>query len=75
MDTNNQQTQPEPRESQKWGILGAFALLGIATAAVLILNNRRKAGQPWNIDDLFQAADRAADRLEHSIIGDQVRAS
>ena len=75
MSQESQETTKECKGRKGWVLLGAFALLGIATAAILVLNRKRQGGHLWNVDDLIDAADRAADNLERALIGDQVRVS
>lgn len=65
----------EERGGSGWGLLSAFALIGLAAATLIVVNRTRREGRRWSVDDLIDAADRAADSLERSLLGEKVRAS
>ena len=74
--TNNQEfDSPEERQSSPWGLIGVLALVGAATAALLLVSRKKRDGHCWTMDDLMSAADKTADRLEKALLGDQARAS
>ena len=58
-----------------WGLLSAFALIGLAAATLIVVSRTRRPGRIWSVDDLIDAADRAADNLERSLLGEKVRVS
>ena len=65
----------ETRKGSNWGILGAAALLGLAAATLIVVNRTRQSGKSWSFDDLIDAADRAADNLERTLMRDHAHAS
>ena len=74
----SQETELDTKESRKgshWGLLGVAALVGLAAVALVVVNRTRKDGSRWSVDDLIDAADRAADNLERTLMGEQARAS
>lgn len=73
---SNEEFEPSRPESRTpWGIIGAVAFVGAAAAALLLLKRKRRDGRCWTIDDLMNAADRTADKLEQALLGEKVRAS
>jgi hypothetical protein len=74
MSQEFEETVREDRRGSAWGLLGAAALLGVAAATLILVNRTRSsASRHWGVDDLIDAADRAADNLERALMGDQVR--
>ena len=70
-----EQETKDTRRGSHWGLLGVAALVGIAAVALVVVNRTRKDGSRWSVDDLIEAADRAADNLERTLLGEQARAS
>lgn len=68
----------EPQQSRKngWGLLGVAAAVGLLAAVVVVAGrSKRGVAASWSVDDLIDAADRAAETLERALTGETARAS
>lgn len=75
MSLGTEQELEEQRRVSRWGLFGVATLIGLAAATLVVMNRNRKDGSRWSVDDLISAADRAADNLERTLLGEHVRAS
>lgn len=72
---NNETCHERDCGRNKWGLLGLAAVVGIAAAAMFVLSSRtRRRTSAWSIDDLIDAADKAACDLESRLLGERASA-
>ncbi|MBS1721432.1 MAG: hypothetical protein JSS66_00330 [Armatimonadetes bacterium] len=73
MQEDRQQSCSEASKGPGWGLVGVAAFVGLAAAAFLLVNTRRRSEtRTWSFEDLIDAADAAAARLERGLAAEAV---